>query len=352
MFIKLGEKYKKFEGFSKKLADTLHVVFDNCEIKCSDDHRLTLPDGTELEACKLKPGDLVKNTQFGESTVVSIEELGKRTVYTPVNVDGGLYSTNNGLINHNCSFIGSSPTLISSECLEKLMETEPIETMFEDLTLEIYAKPKPGALYVMGVDCCSGVGGDYACVQVIEIRAKNDMEQVAIYRSNTVKPGEFSRKIDFISKMYNNAYYILENNDVGKQVAEELWYTLENTNMINTEKAGHGLGTKADKRSKLDACMELQRVMDAGFLKVHNAVTIKELSTFEEQNTPNVFKAVKGCHDDTVSALYWAVYATMQPEIDMDNIRHVEDKKEQDDMTIDMMADANDYNEDFWADFK
>lgn len=352
MFIKCGEDFKKFYGFDRRLSDCVEVVFDNSKISCSSDHKFLGIDGKEIQASSLKHGMQVKNTEFGISTVLNIKDISKHTVYTPVNVDGEYYETTNGLLNHNCSFIGSSPTLISSECLERLVESEPIEVMFEDLSLSIYSKPKPGALYVMGVDCCSGVGGDYACVQVIEIRSRHDMEQVAIYRSNTVKPGEFSRRIDYICKMYNNAYYILENNDVGKQVAEELWYTLENTYLINTEKAGHGLGTKADKRSKLDACMELQRVMDADILKVHDATTIKELSTFEEQNTANVFKAVKGCHDDTVSALYWAVYATLQPEIDMDNIKRIENKKQEDEMTVDMMADIAEYDNDFWADFK
>lgn len=353
MLIKNDGHFVKFDGMAKRLSACLHIVFDNAETDCSSDHVFLRPDGTGVRADSLKPGDAVSNTDLGSSTVVSVEETGMRTVYTPVNVDGAYYGTVNGLINHNCSFIGSSPTLISGDTIEKLIESEPVETLFDDLSLNVYSKPKPGVLYVMGVDCASGVGNDYACVQVIEIRSKNDMEQVAVYRSNTVKIGEFSRIVDYISKLYNNAYYILENNDVGKQVAEELWYTLENTNMINTEKAGHGLGTKADKRSKLDACMELKRVMDAGFLKIHDAVTIKEISTFEEQNTPNVFKASKGNHDDTVSALYWAVYATMQPEIDMDNIRYVENVKTEDELTVDMMADMNEMNDNnFWADFK
>jgi hypothetical protein len=54
-----------------------------------------------------------------------------------------------------------------------------------------------------------------------------------------------------------------------------------------------------------------------------------------------------------VSALYWAVYATLQPEIDMDNIRVKKEVKIEDNMTVDMMADALEYNgEDFWSDFK
>lgn len=353
MLIKVKDKFVPFEGFSKKVAETIRVVFDNCTADCSADHRFVLENGREIYASELKPGMRLVNTEKGGSTVVSTLDTGKKTVYTPVNVDGGLYSGPSGLVSHNCSFIGSSPTLVSSTCIEGLMETEPVETLYEDLSLNIYLKPRPDRLYVMGVDCASGVGNDYACVQVIEVRGRNEMEQAAVYRSNTVGIGEFSRIVDDICKRYNNAYYILENNDVGKQVAEELWYTLENMYLINTEKAGHGLGTKADKRSKLDACMELKRVMDAGILKIHDAVTIKEISTFEEQTTANVFKASKGNHDDTVSALYWAVYATMQPEIDLDHIRRVDIKKEQDDMTVDMMADAAEYtSDDFWADFK
>lgn len=352
MQIKIGDKFEKFEGFSKKLADTVKVVFDNSTLVCSLDHRFKDTDNRDIFAKDLKRGIQVKNNQFGTSTVIQVIELGKREVFTPVNVENGLYETTNGIINHNCSFIGSSSTLIPSEVLETLVEAEPIEVMFEDMSFNVYSKPKPNALYVMGIDCSSGVANDYSCIQVLEIRGRNDMEQVGTYRSNTVKIGEFSRRIDYISKMYNNALFILENNDVGKQVAEEVWYTLENTNLINTEKAGRGLGTKADKRSKLDACMELQRVMDAKILKLHDGVTIAELSRFEEQNTANVFKGAKGTHDDTVTALYWAVYATLQPEIDLDNIKVIEETKVQDEMTIDMIADANEYNNDFWADFK
>lgn len=352
MFIKCGNEFKKFQGFDKKLANTLEISFDNCEpVRCSVDHKFLKMDHQFIEAKDLKIGDIIKNEKYSISQVADIVDIGKHIVYTPIAVDGEAYEIEQGLINHNCSFIGSSSTLISGAILEKLMESEPVETMFEDLTLNIYEKPIPGALYVMGCDCATGVGGDYACVQVVKINSRTDMEQVATYRSNTVKPGQYARIIDFISTMYNHAMYILENNDVGEKVAEELWYTIENTNLINTEKAGHGLGTKADKRSKLQACMELQRVVDAEILKIHDSTTIAEISRFEERS-PNVFAAAKGNHDDTVSALYWAIFATMQPEIDMDNVKVVEIEKESENMTIDMMADSLEYENDFWSDFK
>jgi hypothetical protein len=352
MFIKCGDEFLKFKGFSKKLSDSLDIVFDNSRLKCSVDHRFKDKNGQDIFAKDLQKGDTVKNNQFGLSTVIQITPIGQHTVFTPVDVEGGLYETLNGLINHNCSFIGSSATLISGDILEKLTEKEPIEVLFSDLSLSIYEKPIPNALYVMGVDCATGVGNDYCVVQVVKILSKTEMYQVACYRSNTVETGEFSRVIDQLSKMYNDAYFIIESNDTGKTVAEEVWYTLENMHLINTEKSSRGLGTIADKRSKLDACMELRRVMNAEILHVCDSKTIEELSRFEEQR-PNVFAAAKGNHDDTVSALYWAMYATMQPEIDMDNIRQITNQQNEENMmTVDMMVNDMANEDDFWGDFK
>jgi len=347
MKIKCDNEFKSFEGFQKKVARVFEIRFDNCIIKCSADHKFK--SGNDFKtADTLLLGDTVDNTQFGKSIVMWIEDLGRQTVITPVSVDGEIYETTNGLINHNCSFIGSSQTLVDPNVLGELVQKEPLEYMY-DLDMLIYEKPIPGALYVMGVDCATGVGGDYAALQVLKINSRTSMEQVCTYQSNTVNPGQFARIIDATSTMYNNCFYILENNDVGHQVSEELWYTLENTNLINTDK--HGLGTRADKKSKLDACMELKRLVDSHALAIVDANTISQLSRFEEVS-PNVFKGAKGTHDDAVSSLYWAVYATLQPEIDLDSCKVIIREDLAENKTIDMMADENYDSEEFWSDFK
>jgi len=347
MKIKCDNEFKSFEGFQKKVARVFEIRFDNCIIKCSADHKFK--SGNDFKtADTLLLGDTVDNTQFGKSIVMWIEDLGRQTVITPVSVDGEIYETTNGLINHNCSFIGSSQTLVDPNVLGELVQKEPLEYMY-DLDMLIYEKPIPGALYVMGVDCATGVGGDYAALQVLKINSRTSMEQVCTYQSNTVNPGQFARIIDATSTMYNNCFYILENNDVGRQVSEELWYTLENTNLINTDK--HGLGTRADKKSKLDACMELKRLVDSHALAIVDANTISQLSRFEEVS-PNVFKGAKGTHDDAVSSLYWAIYATLQPEIDLDSCKVIIREDLAENKTIDMMADENYDSEEFWSDFK
>lgn len=347
MQIQCNNEFKPFNGFNKKIARVFEIIFDNCKIKCSADHKFK-SNNTFIEAQNLLLGSTVDNTIHGKSIVLEISDLGIQTVITPLGVDGEVYSTVNGLINHNCSFIGSSQTLVDPNILGDLIQKEPIDYLY-DLEMCIYEKPIPGVLYVMGVDCATGVGGDYAALQVVKINSRTSMEQVCTYQSNLVNPGQFARIIDTTSKMYNNCYYILENNDVGRQVSEELWYTLENTNLINTDK--HGLGTRADKKSKLDACMELKRVIDAKILNIVDANTIAQLSRFEEVS-PNVFKGAKGTHDDAVSSLYWAIYATMQPELDLDSCKVVTKNDINDNKTIDMMADESYNSDEFWSDFK
>lgn len=348
MKIKLGDEFKPFDGFCKKVANVVEVKFDNCTIKCSEDHKFKYGDEF-IEAGDLKPGSIVDNLKYGHSIVEEITNLGYQTVITPLNVENEIYETSeNGLINHNCSFIGSSQTLVDPNVLGDMIQKEPVDYLY-DLDMSIYEKPIPGALYVMGVDCATGVGGDYAALQVLKINSRTSMEQVCTYQSNTVNPGKFARIIDATSTMFNNCYYILENNDVGRQVSEELWYTLENTNLINTDK--HGLGTRADKKSKLDACMELKRLVDSKALTINDANTITQLARFEEVS-PNVFKGAKGTHDDAVSSLYWAVYATLQPEIDLDSCKIIIKENLTENKTIDMMADESYESDDFWGEFK
>lgn len=350
MKIKLKGEWKEFDKIIKKKAECLYIEFDNCNVKCTTDHIFKDLNNNDISAELLIEGDILKNSKYGESKVIFIDYLGEQDVYTPLNVDGEYYETENGLINHNCSFLGSSCTLIDAAALEKLLEVDPIRYE-ENFCLKIFEDPIPGVLYVMGVDVASGVGGDYSVIQVLRIDSKTQMKQVAVFRDNKISVGAFSRMICKLSDFYNEAYYILENQDVGKLVAEELFYTLENYRLISTDGAGKALGTRATKRSKLDACMELKRLMNAGFLEVYDADTIKELSRFEEcKNAPNVFKGAKGGHDDTVSGLYWAVYATLQPEIDMDRCQPIVEKKVEE-FPADFFMQNNVTNNNFWSDF-
>ena len=346
MLIKINDEFQKFDGIISKKSTLLEVQCDNAIIKCTPDHIFKDINNKDVKAEDLKEGDELKNTQFGISHVIFVDNLGEAQVFTPLNVEGEYYETTNGLISHNCSFLGSSQTLIDAAALEKLREKEPIRYE-HNFDIKIFEDPIPGKLYVMGVDVGTGCQGDYSTIKVLKINSRTSMEEVACYRNNEVSPEHLAVIVAQLSDRYNEAYYIIENQDVGKKVVEELWYNLENYRLISTDGPGKPLGTRATKRSKLDACMELKRLMDNEFLVVHDSDLIKELSRFEEQDVGNVFKGAKGTHDDTVSALYWAVYCTMQPEIDLDTCQPSLDIPAEE-YPADYMLMHNQSN-DFWA---
>jgi hypothetical protein len=208
MLIKCGEEWKNFERIICKLSPILEVQCDNCIIKCTPDHVFKGITKPEMVAGDLQPGDILYNQEFGKSHVLFVDYFGIGRVYTPLNVDGEYYQTTNGLINHNCSFLGSSQTLINAETLEKLREKEPIRYE-HNYDIKIFEDPIPGVMYVMGCDVGTGCQGDYSTIQVIKILSRNKMEEVACYRNNEVSPEAFAVQIKYLSDKYNGAWYII-----------------------------------------------------------------------------------------------------------------------------------------------
>lgn len=251
------------------------------------------------------------------------------------------------MIHYNCSFIGSTATLIDGEVLKKLIPVDPLRTE-DNYHLSIYEDPIPGALYVMGVDSSTGVGNDYCTIQVIKILNQDLFEEVAVYKNNKIKPYEFAQVIAKLSSRYNEAYMVIENNDCGRQVADELWYNIGCGNILNTDR--RGIGTRATSQSKLDACMMLKKALELGKLKLHDEETITQLGRFEEI-TPNNFRGAKGSHDDLVSSLYWAVYCLNQPQIDLEGAKMVTQSVQDEYAPPPCMFDESSDNSDFWRSF-
>jgi len=321
-------EFHDFQGVMQIDKNVVNLTFeDDTTMTVSCGHKFYIKD-KETFAEDLKSGDKL-DTLAGTKTVKSIEVTNTaRPVYSPVEVaPDHKYATANGIINGNCAFIGSTSTLIDPNYLDKMIPADPVEYKY-GYSFKIWQKPIEGALYLMGVDSASGTGKDYAVVQVLRLYGKDNFEQVAVYADNTIDAEHFASVVADISEYYNHAGIIIENNEIGKTVADKAWYELECDAIMNTDHNGK-IGTRATKTSKLDACIELKRLIENDILHLHDSETIKQLSRFEEVK-PYVFKAASNIHDDLVSGLYWACYGTMQPQIDFDSLTVA--KKEEDDM--------------------
>lgn len=308
-----------FEPFSALSVtapeDGLRFEFEDGTTVATSPGHLFVTGGRTVLASTLSVGDSL-DTATGSERIAGIVRVPSRVHVGPLNVRGHVYATPDGLSHHNCQFIGSSTTLISPDALDKLTYVDPVTTKY-GYAMNIFEEPVPDAFYVMGVDSAAGSGKDYSVIQVLRVHERGKYDQVAVYADNNTPPGRFATIVKEVAEWYNNALSIVENNEIGKTVADEAWYTLGYDGIINTDPKG--IGTRATKTSKLDACVALKKFMEEGQLAIHDRTTIHELTIFEEV-APNIFKAPRNKHDDRVSALYWACYALTQPEIDLDNL--------------------------------
>ena len=111
--------------------------------------------------------------------------------------------------------------------------------------------------------------------------------------------------------MYNEAYVLIEINDIGQQVSDLLHLEYEIESMLFTESAGRsgkrisgGFGSSVDKgirttkAVKTIGCNMMKMLIEQDQLIINDFDTIQELSTFSRKGQS--YEAEGGCHDDTV----------------------------------------------------
>lgn len=209
-----------------------------------------------------------------------------------------------------CAFLGSSGTLIEGTKLKQLVIKNPIKELSD---VKMYEDPIKDDTYILVADVSRGKGLDYSAFSVINV-TKMPYKQVCTFRQNTVTPIDYAEVIYRVTKVYNNAYVLVEVNDIGEQVADLLHYDYEVESILYTENAGRsgkrisgGFGKSTDrgirttKSVKAVGCNMLKMLIEQDQLVVCDFDTINELSTFSRKGTS--YEAESGCQDDTVMCL-------------------------------------------------
>lgn len=218
---------------------------------------------------------------------------------------------------YQCSFLGSSNTLISGDKLTKFVIKEPLEN--KDRHLSVYEQPQPDHQYCACVDTAEGTGNDYSAISVIDVTT-TPYRQVAVYCNSRIQPAAFARVVYEVAKRYNEAYLMVENNSIGKIVADSLWHDFEYENLYRSQsQAGEqeigfiGLlpGIRTTKKTKSIGCSTLKSLIESDTLIIEDAGTISELSSFEAKGSS--YQAAKGKHDDVTMTLVLFAYLTTQP---------------------------------------
>ena len=210
-----------------------------------------------------------------------------------------------------CSFIGSTLSLIRGEVIAQMVTEDPSH-MDEEGFLKVYRNPENTKNYVIVVDTSRGIGGDHSAVSVFDV-TETPYIMVARYRNNTISPMLLPDIILKLAKDYNNAYVLVETNDIGRQVSDILYYDLEYENMFVTASEnnktyvtagftkGGEMGVRTTKSVKRIGCFAIKNIVEEKKLLVHDVDTIFEMSTFVEKG--GSFQADEGYHDDLMMTL-------------------------------------------------
>jgi len=211
-----------------------------------------------------------------------------------------------------CDFIGSADTLISSHKLKTLTFKTPI---YKDTNgLKVYEEPLKGHTYIMTVDSSRGNHLDYHAFVVIDI-TRTPYKVVATFRNNEMSPMVYPNAIYPVAKKYNDAFVLVEINDIGGQVADLLYNELEYDNVLVTSVRGRKgqtldggfgasesqLGIRTTKAVKRLGCSLLKSFVEDDKLIFTDYDIVQELVSFTLKN--HSYEADVGHNDDLVMCL-------------------------------------------------
>ena len=246
-----------------------------------------------------------------------------------------------------CEFLGSIDTLISPSKLRIMTYREPKQS---NAGLDIHIRPEKDHTYVLTADVSRGTANDYSAFCVFDV-TEMPYKLVAKFRDNKLKPLIFPSKIYDVARAYNQAFVLIEVNDIGEQVANSMQFDMEYDNLVMASMRGRAgqvlgggfsggraqLGVRTTKAVKKIGCSNLKQMVEDSKLIVEDYDAINELSTFIVKGSS--FEADEGCNDDLVACLFIFAWMTDQQyfkELTDVDIRATMMREQQDSLEQDM----------------
>ena len=217
-------------------------------------------------------------------------------------------------------FLRVNRYLISPTKIQVIPVVEPIQSSGG---LDIFTAPEKDHTYCITVDVARGGGRDYSAFVVIDI-STIPYKLVAKYRNNEIRPLVFPEIIYNIANAYNEAFLLVEINDVGGQVSDALHFDLQYENIIMCQMRGRlgqvvsggfgdgtsELGIRTTKSVKKVGCSNLKTLIESDKLLICDFDIVVEMSTFIQKGAS--FEAEDGATDDLIMCLVFFAWLSNQ----------------------------------------
>ncbi len=215
---------------------------------------------------------------------------------------------------HENQFLGSANTLILPSALREMVMKVPAFTS-NDSFFTVYEEPKGGHSYVVTVDTSHGKGLDNSAFSVIDV-TEYPFKQVARYYNADISPLLYPNVVFHVCKQYNEAWVLVETNDIGEQIVNTLNYELEYENILSNmnDKKKYSLGVRMTKSVKALGCATMRDLIESKKLLVHDKDTIFELGGFISKGKS--YEADTGFNDDLAMTLVLFGWLTNQENFD------------------------------------
>jgi len=299
--VKTPDGYKEAYGIRKIKKEAINIMFEQSKyIKASLNHKF-IEKGKEILAKDLKVGNYLSGYK-----IIKIKNIGKINVYDLTDVNGSIYYTND-ILSHNCAFLGSATTLISTEALKLMAPEEPksLDKIFSGV--KIYGEVIKGHNYLVGVDPAKD-GIDSFSIQVLDITTF-PFKQVASAKLDVdylIMP----EHLETLGLYYNTAFIVIENNEgAGQSIADSLYFSYQYENMYRDRDSNDKgykkyFGFRTTKKTRPLILNMMKIFIEEGKLNIIDKNTIDEFFNFiKSDNVSEKFKAEEGYHDDMIMSL-------------------------------------------------
>lgn len=174
--------------------------------------------------------------------------------------------------------------------------------------LTIWKLPQKGIKYYIGVDTGEGVGKDYSAFEIVDANC----EQCAEFKSNKIKPYQYSQIVRDIGIFYNNANLIVEKMSAGHTVVEKLYNEFHYHNMYSymeydarSQCMLPKVGWLTNQKSKPMLVNDFVEMFETKQMVIKSKDLLQEMKVFEFKD--GKMGAIIGSHDDLCMSMGMAL---------------------------------------------
>lgn len=223
--------------------------------------------------------------------------------------------------------LGSVEAFSQEFCNEFIQtgESSINEKLFNDLKAEIMQPEfiydegkyllwdsfKQDRVYVAGVDISEGVGEAASVIQILDVTDLRNITQVASYHDRNISPYNFTAKLFDILQHWGAPLALIERNNCGAQVVDQLKNTLNYENIVSygIREQTNKIGVQAHTNTKYKGIVNMRYwVNELRAVRIRDINTLIELKNFIRYDN-GTWGAKPGADswDDRVMSLIWAL---------------------------------------------